>query len=160
MKRTKPFLRPLVFPALVLLSLGIQLGCGSKAESAGDAAFKKDLETLQGVWTVVSMEQDGEPLAADRLSKITLTIKGENFTFDTGDDSHDGLYKIDPSKDPKELNIEITRGDEKGKVYLVIYKFEDGKMIQCMQVSNKERPKQFTGKAGSGNLYEVWQRKN
>ena len=52
----------------------------------------------------------------------------------------------------------ITRGDEKGKVYLVIYKFDDGKMIQCMELSNKNRPHEFTGKAGSGCALEVWQR--
>ena len=40
----------------------------------------------------------------------------------------------------------------------MIYKFEDGKMIQCMQTSNKERPAEFTGEAGSGNLYETWER--
>ena len=52
----------------------------------------------------------------------------------------------------------ITEGEDKGKVYLVIYKFEAGKMIQCMQLDNKARPKAFTGKAGSGCAFEVWRR--
>ena len=60
--------------------------------------------------------------------------------------------------DATEFTADITRGDEKGKVYLVIYKFEGGKMIQCMRVDNKSRPGEFTGQAGSGNLYEVWKR--
>ena len=128
------------------------------ADAGKDAAVQKGLEEFQGTWTPVSMEMDGKMLSKERLSKVRLTIKGENFTFDTGDDSHGGLYKIDPTKDPRELDIEITRGDEKGKVYLVIYNFDDGKMIQCMRVDNKERPDAFTGKAGSGNLYEIWRR--
>jgi uncharacterized protein (TIGR03067 family) len=139
--------------AVVILSLVFLLG----ADSA-DQAVEKDLERFQGVWTVESMELNGKPLSEERRKKIRLTIKGENFTFETGADSHAGLYKIDPSQDPKELNIVITRGDEKGKVYLVIYKFEDGKMIQCMRQDNKSRPKSFTGAAGSGCDYEVWQR--
>jgi uncharacterized protein (TIGR03067 family) len=123
-----------------------------------NAAVEKALEEFQGVWTPVSMEIDGKLLAPERLQKIRLTITGEKFNFDTGDDSHHGVYLIDPTKDPRELNIEITRGDEKGKVYLVIYKFEDGRMIQCMRVDNKQRPREFTAKAGSGNLHEIWRR--
>ncbi len=128
--------------------------------SAQEAAPKMepDLATLQGTWKPISMEMDGEFLPDERIGNTRLTIEGENFTFDTGEDSHGGLYKIKPDEDPKQLDIEITRGDEKGKVYLVIYKFEDGKMIQCMEVSNANRPVEFTGKAGSGNLYEVWER--
>jgi uncharacterized protein (TIGR03067 family) len=128
------------------------------ADPEKEAAIKKGLAAFQGVWTPVSMVEDGRPLSSERLSKVRLTIKGENFTFQTGTDSHDGLYKIDPTRDPKELNIEVTRGDEKGKVYLVIYKFEDGKMIQCMHKNNERRPREFTGEAGSENLYEVWRR--
>lgn len=135
------------------LSLLLFLGADAKTE-----AVKKDLENLQGVWTVVSMELNGKPLSEERRKKIKLTIQGEKFTFETGQDSHEGLYKIDPIKDPKELNIVITRGDEKGKVYLVIYKFEDGKLIQCMRQDNKSRPGEFTGKAGSGCDFEIWQR--
>ena len=128
------------------------------ADAERDAAVEKGLRDFRGTWTPVSMEMDGKFLSLDRLKKVRLTIDGEKFTFETGDDSHDGLYKIDPAKNPRELNIEVTRGDEKGKVYFVIYKFENGKMIQCMHVDNERRPTQFTGKAGSKNLYEVWRR--
>lgn len=140
--------------ALTVLSLVFWMG----ADTAKDAAVKTDLENFQGTWTVVSMEMDGKPLAEDKRQKIKLSIKGENFTFDNGDGAEPGLYKIDPTKNPKELNIVITEGSDKGKVYLVIYKFEGGKMIQCMELSNKDRPRQFTGRASSGCALEVWQR--
>jgi hypothetical protein len=35
---------------------------------------------------------------------------------------------------------------------------EDGKMIQCMEVSNESRPSEFTGAAGSGDLLGVWEK--
>jgi uncharacterized protein (TIGR03067 family) len=142
------------FYAIAAVQIALSLG----GEPIKDEAFKRDLEQLQGVWTVVSMEMDGKFLPEERRKKTRLTIKGENFTFDTGKDSHGGLYKIDPSKDPKTLDIVITRGDEKGKVYLVIYKFEDGKMIQGMRLDNKQRPREFTGRAGSGCALEIWQK--
>ncbi len=128
------------------------------AEPGKDAAFEKELAQFQGTWRPISMEMDGKFLAEEQIGKTRLTIKGEKFTFDTGKDSHDGLYKIDPSKNPKQLDIVITRGDEKGKTYLVAYKFEKGQMVQVMEVSNAKRPTEFTGKKGSGNLLEFWER--
>jgi uncharacterized protein (TIGR03067 family) len=140
--------------ALALLPLLYMLA----AEPAQTEVKQQDLATLQGTWKPVSMEMDGKFLTAEQIGKTRLTIKGEKFTFDTGKDSHEGLYKLDPSHDPKHLDILITRGDEVGKTYLVIYKFSEGKMIQCMKVSNAERPLDFTGRKGSGNLYEIWER--
>ena len=140
--------------ALVILSLVFLLG----ADVSPEVAVKKELEKFQGTWTVASMELDGKPLPEENRKKIKLTIKGENFTFDAGDGAEPGLYKIDPTKEPKELNIVITEGNDKGKIYLVIYKFEGDKMVQCMELSNKNRPREFTGKAGSGCALEVWER--
>lgn len=142
------------------LFLAVSWGAGTLSWGAAPApeAVKKGLEDFQGVWTVVSMQEDGKFLSPERLKKIKLTIKGENFTFETATDSHDGLYKIDPTKDPRLLNIEVTRGDEKGKIYQAIYKFEDGRMIQCMHKANLRRPTRFEGQAGSENLLEIWQR--
>ena len=123
-------------------------------------AAGNDLEQLQGTWKVVSMETDGKFMSDADRKRIKLVINGENFRFYHGEESHAGLYKIDPGKNPKELSIVITEGDEKGKIYLVIYRFEDGKMIQCMQLDNRARPKTFVGQAGSGCALEVWQREN
>jgi len=134
--------------------LSLMLALGADAEDA----LQKDLKQLQGTWTVVSMEMDGKFLSEERRKKTKVTVEGEKFIFDTGDDSHEGLYKLDPNKDPKELNIVVTRGDEKGKTYLAIYKFESGRMIQGMRLDNKDRPKEFTGKAGTGCALEIWER--
>ena len=129
------------------------------ADSADEAAVRKDLENFQGTWTVESMDLDGKPLPEDQRTKIKLVIQGEDFRFyNAKGTSEPGKYKIDPSKDPKQLNIVITEGNDKGKVYLVIYKFEQGKMIQCMRLDNKSRPSTFTGEAGSGCAYEIWKR--
>ena len=134
-------------PRLVLL---LSLICCFGADAAKDDAAGEDLKHFEGTWVVESMQLDGKPLPEADRRKIRLTIKGENFTFTGSSGSEPGLYKVDPTKDPKELNIVITEGDDKGKVYLVIYKFEDGKMIQCMRLDNKSRPREFTGNAGSG----------
>ena len=141
------------------LAAGLTAVLAIGADAAKDEAIRKDLENFQGTWTVESMDLDGKPLAEEKRQKIKLVIKGEDFRFHNAEGgSEPGLYKIDPTKDPKELNIVISEGSDKGKVYLVIYKFENGKMIQCMELGNKARPKSFTGTAGSGCALEVWQR--
>lgn len=141
-----------------LLYLLLPLSALLLAEPDKDAVFEKELAQFQGTWRPISMEMDGKFLTEEQIGKTRLTIKGEKFTFDTGKDSHEGLYKIDPSQDPKHLDIVITRGDEKGKTYLVAYKFEKGQMVQVMEVSNAKRPSEFSGKKGSGNLLEFWER--
>ncbi len=141
--------------ALAIASLALMMGAD---EAPPQEAVKRDLELFQGTWTVNSMEMDGKFVPEEKRKKVKLTLKGEHFTFDNGEGPEPGLYKIDPTKTPKQLNIVITEGQDKGKVYLVIYKFEDGKMIQCMELSNKNRPDKFTGNAGTGCALEVWQR--
>ena len=140
--------------ALIVLSLVFLLA----ANDAKETAVKKDLQKLQGTWTVVSMEMDGKLMSADARQKIKLTLHGENYVFKNGGGGNAGLYKLDPTKDPKELDIVVAGGAENGKVYLVIYKIEGNTMTQCMELSNKNRPREFTGKAGSGCALEIWQR--
>jgi uncharacterized protein (TIGR03067 family) len=140
--------------APLVLSLVFLLG----ADQSKEDAVKADLARFQGTWTVASMEMNGKSMPPEARQKIKLTLNGENFVFKNGDHSEPGLYKLDPAKKPKELNIVITEGEDKGKIYLVIYKIEGDTMTQCMELENKNRPREFTGKAGSGCALEVWQR--
>ncbi len=48
---------------------------------AADDAAKKDFQRLQGTWTVVAAEKDGEPL--DRIKGGKLIVKDVNFTINT-----------------------------------------------------------------------------
>jgi uncharacterized protein (TIGR03067 family) len=144
----------LYVPAILTLVLFVG-ACSSNVETANVNA---DKEALQGTWRPVSMLENGKSLPDDQIKNTTVKIENFNFTFTNGKDSHGGLYLIDPRKSPKTLDIAVTKGKEAGKVYFAIYKFEDGKMIQCMEVSNTNRPTEFTGDAGSGNLLEVWEK--
>ncbi len=139
-----------------VLSLVLLVGaCSSSSKSANRNAER---DALQGTWRPVSMLENGKSLPEEQFKNIRVAIEQFNFTFSNGADTHSGLYMIDHTKSPKELDIAVTKGKESGKVYLAIYKFEDGKMIQCMEVSNNSRPTEFTGDAGSGNLLEVWEK--
>jgi uncharacterized protein (TIGR03067 family) len=146
-------MKPRVHAAISLLLL-----LGACSGGVVDSGHDEDAKSFQGTWHPVSMEQNGELLPAEQIEPIKLTILNLSFTFESGAGSHSGQYRIDPAKSPKELSILVETGPEVGKTYSAIYKFENGKMIQCMEVSNENRPTEFNGAAGSGNLLEVWEK--
>ena len=104
------------------------------------------------------MEMDGKFLTEEQIGKTGSPSKARNSPSTPARTATRGSTRSTPAMDPKHLDILITRGDEKGKTYLVAYKFEKGQMVQVMEVSNAQRPTEFTGKKGSGNLLEFWER--
>jgi uncharacterized protein (TIGR03067 family) len=128
------------------------------AGETSDEAAKQDLAKCQGTWQPVSMETDGKAASTDELSKIKLAVKGPHYHFQNGSFSEHGWYNFQATKDPKQLDIVVSDGKDKGKIYLVIYKVEGDELTICLETANSKRPKEFTGKAGSGQVLEVWQR--
>jgi uncharacterized protein (TIGR03067 family) len=141
-------------PAVLFLVLLV----GACSSSVTSVTPEVDRGTLQGTWHPISIIENGKSLPAEQLKNMRVKLVNFNFTFTNGADKHSGLYMIDPRNSPKSLDIAVTKGAERGKVYHAIYKFEDGKMIQCMEVANRNRPTAFTGDAGSGNRLEVWEK--
>jgi uncharacterized protein (TIGR03067 family) len=138
--------------AIALAALGLL------AADASDEAAKRDIEKWQGAWQAGSMENDGKPTPADQLKKIELNVKGTDYHFRNGSFNEHGSYKFHAAKNPKEIDIVVGDGADRGKVYLAIYQVDADKLIICLDAANKTRPKEFTGKAGSGCVLEVWQR--
>jgi len=44
-----------------------------------DSAAKKDLEGLQGTWSLVSAMEDGNSLAGDKVKETTIVIRDDTF---------------------------------------------------------------------------------
>ena len=125
---------------------------------AADKAVDGEIAKWQGTWKAVSMEHDGKLTPPEKLKPIKLTVDGAKYHFQNGDFNERGTYKFDPAQEPKALDIVVGEGPDKGKVYLVIYKLEGDRLTICLESANKNRPKQFTGKAGTGCVLEEWQR--
>jgi uncharacterized protein (TIGR03067 family) len=120
---------------------------------------KKDLEQLQGEWSMVSGEIDGQALPEDavktakRISKdneTTVSINGQVFMK--------AKYTVDSSKKPKAIDYEMTEGATKGKKQLGIYKFDGDTVTFCFSAPDKDRPADFTTAPGSGRVLSVWKR--
>jgi uncharacterized protein (TIGR03067 family) len=115
----------------------------------------KDLKQLQGTWVRASVERNGQAVSADELKDIRLTITGDKYTLDEGKDKRTGTFKLDESKTPKTLDIISDAGPNKGKTLKAIYKIEGDTFTYCVAGPDKDRPTEFSAKAGSGHTLLV-----
>ena len=114
------------------------------ARADDSAAAKKDQAQLQGEWTMVSGERDGQPFPADftqgsrrvaRGDETTVTLQGQIFMK--------AKVAIDPSKSPKAIDYAVTAGKYAGKTQLGIYELEGDKVKYCFAIPGRERPARF-----------------
>ncbi len=138
--------------AIALLAVGL-LGADSNED-----ANQKDIQKWQGSWQATSMITDGKPMPAESAKKMHLTVSGTNYHFQNGSFNEHGSYRFNAAKSPAELDIVVGDGADKGKVYQVIYEVRGDRLTICLEKANKNRPKSFDAKAGTGNVLEVWER--
>jgi uncharacterized protein (TIGR03067 family) len=122
--------------------------------SGTQAGEKKE----KSVWKYVSAVVDGKEKPKKELEDLTLYIEGDNGTVKKGDKVvSKSTAKIDFGKKPIEIDVTITEGENKGKTYKGILELEDeGKTLRlCFADTGKDRPKEFSSKAGSGHVLEV-----
>jgi uncharacterized protein (TIGR03067 family) len=65
-------------------------------------------------------------------------------------------YTIDPSKNPKTIDYDMTEGFSKGKKQLGIYELNGDTFKACFNSPGAERPTEF--KAGAGLTLSEWKR--
>ena len=122
-----------------------------------DAAVEKELEQLQGTWQMVSHEMNGRP--DDALKGATRVVEGDRFTIKKGDEIlRSATMKLDPTKEPRWIDITFTEGSETGKVRRGIYVLEGDLQTICYGDLGEERPTEFVSKPGTGHRLVVFKR--
>src|SRR5205809_305685 len=97
-----------------------------------DDAGKKELDKLQGTWSYVSVESNGQKMTEDQLKKMSITYSGDKWTVKEDDKVvHTGTQKLDPSKTPHAIDSLITEGEGKGTTMLGIYEFKGDTFRVC-----------------------------
>ena len=142
--------------ALVIVGM-LAAGLAFAADAKNDAT-KKDEEKFNGTWKAVSIEYDGKEVPKDEVDKVSLTVKGEDYTFTRGDDVIKGTHKLDASKTPKTIDAVRSEGDGKDKPLLGIYELTDDTYKVCFAPPGGERPTEFASKAGSKHRLIVMKR--
>jgi uncharacterized protein (TIGR03067 family) len=145
----------LLFLAVSLLPTGA--GWLFAAQDQGDAV-KKELEKLQGTWKLVSGETNGEQFTADEVG-YTITFTGDKFVVKRGNDVvRAGTQKLDPTKEPRSVDAQVTEGEGRGTTMLGIYELDGDTLKACFDPNGKKRPTEFKTSPDSGLFLNFFDR--
>jgi len=126
---------------------------------AAQDANKKEMSLLDGEWSMVSGQANGQDMPKELVStgkrvakdgEVTISIGGQVF--------FKAKFTIDPTKKPRTIDYAMTEGFTKGQKQLGIYELDGDTVKFCFAAPGKERPKDFTAKEGSQQTYSVWKR--
>jgi uncharacterized protein (TIGR03067 family) len=101
-------------------------------------------EKIQGSWALVSGERNGKPLPDEVIQQIKLIFAGNKLTTKHKDRATEATFRLDASKTPKEIDLNME-----GQVGKGIYELEGDTLKIAHGEVGDARPKEFP-KAGSG----------
>src|SRR6266542_5778100 len=141
------------------LLIGLAAFVISQARAADPEATKKDFAQFQGEWSRVSGSGDGQPLPDEMRKQMKRVCKGDELTLTrAGQIFFRAKIVIDPTKQPKTIDYQMTEGFTKGKTQLGIYELEGDTLKSCFGAPGAERPADFTSKPGDGRTLSGWKR--
>ena len=116
---------------------------------------QKDIEAMQGVWTIESFTLDGNKVSGEQLKNWRRIVERNHATWKNGAATMVELdIKFDPSQEPMTLDSMIATGDSKGQTFLAIYELNGDELRVCFASTGKPRPTEYSSKPGSGqSLY-------
>ncbi|HZT81083.1 MAG TPA: TIGR03067 domain-containing protein [Gemmataceae bacterium] len=124
-----------------------------------DDASAKDVKALQGRWKAVSGVEDGKDFDKETAEALELIVEGDKYTLKVkGEELEQGTLKLDAGKKPKAADIDIAKGEDKGKKQLGVYELSGDTFKLCVSRPGKERPKDLSAKKGSGHSLFVFKR--
>ncbi len=117
--------------------------------------MEKDLDLLQGTWTVAAMETDGEQMPSDLLGEARIVIEGSRFISLGMGAVYEGTLRLDASASPARIDMKFDAGPEKGNTNLGIYHLDGDSWKLCLATHGTVRPESFTAPPGSGFAVET-----
>jgi uncharacterized protein (TIGR03067 family) len=132
-----------------VLVLGILVAADAAKQDTAKEGFDfqvHDQDRIQGTWAYVSVENGGKLLPPEELAGVKLVFKGDKLTL-TGPGLPDtplGTFKLDPTKNPKWMDItnETLRS-------LGIYALTENELRMCHGGPGHQRPTELASKPGT-----------
>jgi uncharacterized protein (TIGR03067 family) len=145
--------------AVLALSFGGGIGVGDDKEEAA----KKELKALEGDWQLTRQEERGSLTPRPVVARLRIVIEGDQMSWYIGNPAPNQTadLKVDPTKNPRTIDAEITRGSAKDKKMLGIYRLGKDSLEICWgEPGSGKRPTKFTSRpgVGSGNVLCRYQR--
>ncbi len=107
---------------------------------------------VQGVWKISAVETEGNTVSSEDLDGYRVTIQGSSYVLQAPDRTSHGTLTLDPSKEPKQMDIHPSDGPDEGQTLLAIYEAGGGKFRVCYAQAGKPRPDAFSAGQDSGRL--------
>jgi uncharacterized protein (TIGR03067 family) len=124
------------------------LGTPFALAAADDAAVRRELKALEGNWKVVAAVDGGRKFPPDRLPPVSFVLRADGTaTVRMGAGESKVTFRIDPSKNPKTMDIVHQSGPGKGKKQFAIYKLENDRFTVIATdpgAKEEDRPRDFT----------------
>lgn len=142
----------------VVTGAGLAVLVPTALAAAADAAdVSAELKKLQGTWVPVSVEVDGAN--KDVANAEQLEFDGETFNaWHNGHVDEKGTITLDPSSNPKQIDLKVQGGTNDGKAHLAIYAWDGANLKFCMVKEGHPRPTDFTTKPGDNRFLLVMKR--
>ena len=121
----------------------------SPAADKKDAGAKADIDAIQGTWSI----EAGGPAKG---GTITFTRTEVKMQFPKNPDVFTGTFKIDPSKNPKQIDLHLKGGEPNHGIYVLE---GDTLKVYAIAKDDGERPTAFPGPKGNIAAVMVLRRK-
>ncbi|MGE3806292.1 MAG: TIGR03067 domain-containing protein, partial [Gemmataceae bacterium] len=88
-----------------------------------------------------------DAIPEEALKMIKFTITDDRFIIDVAGKAQEALFKINPGKEPKEIDVTPQEGPRKDKVGLGIYELNGDTLRICHREGGDGRPSEFKADA-------------
>lgn len=114
-----------------------------------------DLDRLQGTWSIVSLEMDGQKMSG---SGGQIVVRGDRFTTIAMGAVYEGTVVLRETAAPKSFDLHFEEGPERGNTSLGIYELKGDTWKICLTTRGRQRPQEFAAPPGTGIALETLQR--
>ncbi len=118
-----------------------------------------DAQKIQGTWVAVSAEMDGKAAPAEAIKDLTILVTADKMAFSPKGEDRQSLYKLDPTKTPKGIEMTPQDGPAKGKTVHGLYELDGDRLKLCLLNGPGEEPKEFATTPGSNLRLLILKRK-
>jgi uncharacterized protein (TIGR03067 family) len=140
----------------IRLSAGVFLLIWSPL-GAADKDDKFDANKMVGTWTYVSVEKNGQKADNDSIKEGKVTIAKDKLTLEGSAGTFVLKYKLDTTKKPVTIDMEMTEGAGEGSTAKGIIEVKGDELKLCYSTSG-EAPKKFEAKEGSDHRLVILKR--
>lgn len=129
-------------------------------QPAGEDKAKKDLAQMQGTWIMEALEINGKNVGPEQIKDTFLIVKDDEYRTRVKDKLIRGFrLKLDPSKDPKAVDMIQAEPGGTEKIVKGIYNLDGDRLKIARGLSaDQERPQQFATWPNTTYFVVTWKK--